>query len=67
MIHLIFLLNNCSTENDHAVRDVVDLTECSSDSDDGGNAMQTEDRRDCFETIKNEEVDFSKGNMYVKW
>ncbi|KAG7319836.1 hypothetical protein KOW79_016979 [Hemibagrus wyckioides] len=60
-------LSSFSHKNDRAVRDVVDLTECSSDSDDGGDAMQTEDRRDCFNTIKNEEVHFSKGNVYVKW
>ncbi|XP_027006264.1 E3 SUMO-protein ligase PIAS4b isoform X1 [Tachysurus fulvidraco] len=57
-------LSSLSHKNDFVVRDVVDLTECSTDSDDGGGAMQAEEI--VLTHVKNERVSFSKGNMHVK-
>lgn len=46
------------------VQDIVDLTQCSSDSDDGGEAVQAEEI--VLTHVKKERVHFSKGNMHVK-
>ncbi|MCI4390869.1 hypothetical protein PGIGA_G00127970 [Pangasianodon gigas] len=57
-------LSSLSHKNSSVVRDVVDLTQCSSDSDDGGEAMQRE--QIVLTHVKNERVRFSKGNVHVK-
>lgn len=48
------------------VQDIVDLTQCSSDSDDDddGAAVQTEEI--VLTHVKKESVRFSKGNVHVK-
>ncbi|TSP09107.1 E3 SUMO-protein ligase PIAS4 [Bagarius yarrelli] len=57
-------LSSFSHKNNPVIRDVVDLTECSSDSDDGCVAIEAE--KIVLTHLKNEKVRFSKGNMHVK-